>query len=503
LKRRSVPSALLRRENLPTLPAVAVEVLRLCRRDDSTLDDLATTIARDPALTAKLLRYSNSSLFNLGSEVTTLQRATLVLGMKSVQLMSLSFSLASHLPRDGQGFDYDSFWRRSLAQAVASRLLTSLSGRAGEDEAFLCGLLANLGQLVMAEGDQGYARVIDAAGDRWPGTAEEVHVLGYHRGDVTRELLGSWRLPPIIHLGVGYVHDQGDLPEDTPDLVREVVEVLDAAGLAVDVLCGESGRALVRLEEVAKERFALTAEQVGAYLLALEGAFREASELLDLPMPTDRSHDEIVAAARATMLQVGLEAAGELRESLAPIDLEHRESIPGDATLLEPVTGLLGREGFETYVRAEVLARATAPVAHAFGVLLLVIDDAAALLGGGAVREAQRSVATVLKRMTRKGDVPVRLEGSRFAVLIPQCSAFGLRTLAERIRVGVAQLQPSAGVADHGLTVSLGGACIGRAARTGDGGALIQVAERYLERALEHGGNATLVHATVIHQAAA
>jgi diguanylate cyclase (GGDEF)-like protein len=482
LKRRSVPSALLRRENLPTLPAVAVEVLRLCRRDDSTLDDLATTIARDPALTAKLLRYSNSSLFNLGSEVTTLQRATLVLGMKSVQLMSLSFSLASHLPRDGQGFDYDSFWRRSLAQAVASRLLTSLSGRAGEDEAFLCGLLANLGQLVMAEGDQGYARVIDAAGDRWP---------------------GSWRLPPIIHLGVGYVHDQGDLPEDTPDLVREVVEVLDAAGLAVDVLCGESGRALVRLEEVAKERFALTAEQVGAYLLALEGAFREASELLDLPMPTDRSHDEIVAAARATMLQVGLEAAGELRESLAPIDLEHRESIPGDATLLEPVTGLLGREGFETYVRAEVLARATAPVAHAFGVLLLVIDDAAALLGGGAVREAQRSVATVLKRMTRKGDVPVRLEGSRFAVLIPQCSAFGLRTLAERIRVGVAQLQPSAGVADHGLTVSLGGACIGRAARTGDGGALIQVAERYLERALEHGGNATLVHATVIHQAAA
>ena len=89
-----VPESLFAGEELPSLPAVAVEVLRLCRRDDVTLDDLAGVIAMDPALAAKLLRYSNSSLFNLGTEVTTLQRAMLVLGLKSVQLMSLSFSLA-------------------------------------------------------------------------------------------------------------------------------------------------------------------------------------------------------------------------------------------------------------------------------------------------------------------------------------------------------------------------------------------------------------------------
>ena len=72
-----LPAVLTRAENLPSLPAVAVEVLRLCQDESATIQDLAATIARDPALAAKLLKVSNSSLFNLGQEVTTLERATM------------------------------------------------------------------------------------------------------------------------------------------------------------------------------------------------------------------------------------------------------------------------------------------------------------------------------------------------------------------------------------------------------------------------------------------
>jgi HD-like signal output (HDOD) protein len=86
---------------------VAAEVLRLTEDEDSTLDELAGALSRDPALSAKLLRLSNSSLFNLGQEITTLQRATMVLGMKTVKLMSLSFSLAGSLPREGEIAAFD------------------------------------------------------------------------------------------------------------------------------------------------------------------------------------------------------------------------------------------------------------------------------------------------------------------------------------------------------------------------------------------------------------
>jgi diguanylate cyclase (GGDEF)-like protein len=497
---RAVPAGLLTGENLPSLPSVAFEVLRLCRQEDTTLDDLADAIARDPALSAKLLRYSNSSLFNLGAEVTTLQRAALVLGMKSVQLMSLSFSFASSLPRHGEDFDYDRFWRRSLASAVAARTLTSLADRMGEDEAFLCGLLGDLGQLVLAQGDVPYESVVARAAGNWPSTADELAILGYHRGDVARELLALWKLPTIIHLGVGYMHAPDELPEETPPMVRGIVEVLFVAGLAADVLMDASGPALAELERRANELFALNPEQVGAYLLALEQAFREVAELLDLPIPTDRSHADVLAEARQAMLAVGLRIAGELRTVSTTLDLRHRESIPGDSTLREPRTGLIGAEGFEQYLRAEIRARRLAALPHAFGVLRIDVDDFGALSAGesAGAHELERTVATVLTRMTRKGDVPVRIGEGRFAVLVPTATPFGLRTLAERIRIGVSQQRVHGAVGEMQVTVSTGGACIGTATQEADGDALLRVAERYLERIATNGGDATQVHATVI-----
>jgi len=505
---RIVPPELLQSDELPSLPTVAVEVLRLCRKEDTTLDDLAEAIARDPALSLKLLRYSNSTMFNLGSEVTTLQRATLVLGMKSVQLMSLSFSLASSLPRTGQGFDYDGFWRRSLASAVAARLLTSLTGRPGEEEAFLSGLIGDLGQLVMAQGEDRYTEVVEAAGDAWPSVPHEASVLGYHRGDVAREMLDAWKLPAMIQYGVGYAHTPEDLPEDTPDMIRDVVELLHVARLAVEVLCDGSGTSLAELERQCADRYSLSDEHVGSYLLALESAFREASELLDLPMPTDRSHEDILADARDAMLQVSLRSAAEPQGEPSTADLSHRESIPETDELCDAETGLLGEEGFSNYVRAEVRARRQSPQAHALGLLRIDVDGLATLVeecAGAAdgLLELDRSIATVLRRMTRKGDVPVRLGPGRFAVLVPQAAPFGLRTLAERVRIGVSQLAVQVSGSERKLTVSSGGACLGRASREGDGDALREVAERYLARIVAEGGNATQVHATVIQLEAA
>ena len=70
---KDLPQALTQADNLPSLPAVAMEVLRLTQDEDSTIDDLAACVSRDPALAAKLLKLSNSSLFSMGQEITTQQ----------------------------------------------------------------------------------------------------------------------------------------------------------------------------------------------------------------------------------------------------------------------------------------------------------------------------------------------------------------------------------------------------------------------------------------------
>ena len=125
---RELPSALTSAEDLPSLPAVALEVLRLTQDENSTVENLAQCLSRDPALAAKILKLSNSAMFSMGKEVTTLQRATMVLGLKTVKLMSLSFSLIGSIPGSGSEgrFSFEEYWRRSLVRSVSARSLQGI-----------------------------------------------------------------------------------------------------------------------------------------------------------------------------------------------------------------------------------------------------------------------------------------------------------------------------------------------------------------------------------------
>ena len=156
-------------------------MLRITSSEDASIQDLARTIARDPALSAKLLKLANSSMFRRGSEVTTLDEATMRLGLKTVKLMSLSFSLADSLPRSGSGdFDYGAFWQRSIVMTVSGRSLARLVGSKHDDEAYLCGLLSGIGQLVLV-GSMGeeYAAVLERTAGDTPDPNLEREVMGF------------------------------------------------------------------------------------------------------------------------------------------------------------------------------------------------------------------------------------------------------------------------------------------------------------------------------------
>ncbi len=474
-----LPEAITKAESLPSLPTAAMEVLRLCREEDATLDDLAGAISKDPALSVKLMRYANSPLVNMGQEVTTLQRATLVLGMKSVQLMSLSFSLAGSLPREGRAeFDYDGYWRRSLACAVAGRTLSGLAGSLAEDEAFLCGLLSHIGQLVMVQCLDGYDEVIAKAGDVWPTAELEAETLGFDRSDVALALLSDWGLPPLVHHGVGYMHRPDELPADAPEHAKPIVDVLSLARLSVDVLCEESGAALVKLETEAKERLGLEQDHIQTFLVSLESSFREASKLLDMPMPTARSHEDIVAEAREETCRVGMKMADELRSSRTePARFAHRRSIPGNGAYRDDATDLVSRAGFDAYLRAEVRARVSFQVPRALGVLLLETSG------------ELEPVAEVLTRMTRGDELPAHFGDGSFAVLLPECTLFGIRVLADRILNGAGQQEAS---------IHVGGACLGKATRASDGRALLEIASRYLKKAKGSEQSGVELHGSVV-----
>ena len=151
MKRKDIFNKLNATQKLPTPSRVALEVMRLCHSESASLGDIAKIIQTDPALSAELLKYANSAFMSTGIQVTTIQKAAVKLGMRTVVNLALSFSLLSH-HRDGrcQAFDFAEFWSLALSRAIAAKCIGSSGNEFEGDELFICGLLAQMGKLALA-----------------------------------------------------------------------------------------------------------------------------------------------------------------------------------------------------------------------------------------------------------------------------------------------------------------------------------------------------------------
>jgi len=189
-----LPESIGTSQRLPSIPTVALEVLKITRNPEATIKDLSSAVSRDPALAAKILKLANSSHFRRANDITTLHKATMMLGMKTVKLMALSFSLTSKLPQQGQvaSFDFVEYWRHSLVVAVTGRSFGRLVKSPNADEAFLCGLLSRLGQLVIANSvPDDYSSVIEKTDAKLPSAETESQVLRFDHHRVGAALLAS------------------------------------------------------------------------------------------------------------------------------------------------------------------------------------------------------------------------------------------------------------------------------------------------------------------------
>ena len=113
---------------LPTPPGVVLQLLELTRREDVSASEIADTLACDPALAAKILRFANSPMAGVSRVVTSLQRAVVLMGLRGVKMSALSFAVLG--TGDGnpcRGFDQRQFGMQSVGCAVAARALAALT----------------------------------------------------------------------------------------------------------------------------------------------------------------------------------------------------------------------------------------------------------------------------------------------------------------------------------------------------------------------------------------
>lgn len=307
-----------RARRLYTLPAVALQVVELTNQPTIDAKALKDCIENDPALTTKILRVVNSPLFGLSRQVTDLNQSLALLGTKPLKLLVLGFSLPKELLSDLPAEVLGRYWRKTVIKAVAARELADAHWNTTGDDAFIAGLLQDLGMLALIQ-DLGehYIKFLDRVlneCDDLP--AHERRTLGFDHATLTSRLLDEWGLPEAFVAAVA-------APFDTTTLLalsetdQDLPQILHLADLFAEFLIQERPRLLNDLLDTAEAYGGLSIDEIEAIMSQLETKVPQLADILSLQLPNDTAYSAILLQAYSQISEVADDGTPEFQNAVA------------------------------------------------------------------------------------------------------------------------------------------------------------------------------------------
>lgn len=202
-------------QELPTIPEVVQELIQSFDDDSFDIDATAKKIGMDQVLTAKVMRLANSAKYGGNRTISSVNEAVVRMGFNALRTLVLASGFTSAF-KAPDGFDLNQFWRDSFAVAELSRWLSQYNDVEAET-AFTCGMLSNIGRLMvhlmLPEKAQEIARVIDKGGDR---QALEQDAWGFTSDEAGARVAKMWKFPEVIVHGVEFQSNPVNAKGDTP-----------------------------------------------------------------------------------------------------------------------------------------------------------------------------------------------------------------------------------------------------------------------------------------------
>jgi putative nucleotidyltransferase with HDIG domain len=270
---------------LLSLPQTLSEVLRVVRDESASAGQLADVLLRDPALTAKVLRIANSPFYGVSREISSMNQAVVTLGTRQVTTLALSSSIYNLTGSWQSSIDRVRFWRHSLEVAIAARMIAEKTGFHSAEEAFIGGLLHDLGLLPMEKAFPEDVARIDAAvmkGESRTDLEEQAWATNHAR--VGQFMLEQWHLPSSICSAVGHHHDLFAADSVNPDIV--LPQIVCLANLVSQFTISEARRNPLLYEidnrEVVRHNLGLSSEDLLSIQQELFGRTVEEAGYLEI-----------------------------------------------------------------------------------------------------------------------------------------------------------------------------------------------------------------------------
>jgi HD-like signal output (HDOD) protein/signal transduction histidine kinase len=209
---------------LPAMPQILIKLLAHLQADDLGMAELAALVAKDAGMTGKILTVANSSAYHRGGRQPSLEQAMVALGTDMIKTLVISdsvFQTFNSFPNSG-ATDLRAFWKNSLTAAVLARDLARHLNYSQPEEAYLAGLLHNVGRLaLLATAPKEYGFNFTARDDE-DLCAVEQRTLQITHAEAGAWLIERWQLDSFLADAVLYHHEPGERLEGTHPLIRIV-----------------------------------------------------------------------------------------------------------------------------------------------------------------------------------------------------------------------------------------------------------------------------------------
>jgi len=197
-------------KSLEPLPQVALRVVQLASQEDVIPRELVEVIQTDAGITAKVLKLCNSALFGFRREIASLPEAGNLLGVSTLVNLVLTSCASRYFRNYGRGGTYHARqrWEESVSNALAASLIAGLTNGVDKSRAYTCGLLMNVGHLVLDRFVPERAKALEEQIEAGMTRLQAEHiVVGIDHAEIGARLAERWNFPDLLIDGIRHHHD--------------------------------------------------------------------------------------------------------------------------------------------------------------------------------------------------------------------------------------------------------------------------------------------------------
>ncbi|MBM4056073.1 MAG: GGDEF domain-containing protein [Planctomycetes bacterium] len=468
MKKEDIINNILKSPALPTLPAVATELISITSKEETTLKEIADLLSKDVSLSAKVLKIANSAYYGFAYKISTIQQAISCIGINAIRSLVLSFSfLAIKGGNKSEFFNYEDFLAKSLATAVVARLIKAKIDKNDLEEIFIAGLLKNIGKLILAST---HPKLYDQIAKESQNSEKEIteleqEIIGIDHAQIGYEVTKNWGFPAILSIPILYHHFPERSKEDDKK-IQIYTNVIYFAGLVsnilysnnpnkyydkfvkgIKVIFGLSKAAIDDILDKVDLEVVQNANYFGFHIKKpkpIEEILIEANTILSgINLTYDQMNKELVNA-KVQMQKVAkeLETKNKWLESLANID---------------GLTEVYNHRYLQIFLEREF--NRTKRKKGAFCLIMLDVDNFKKFndtYGHQAGDFILKELCRLLQKGIRTYDIIARYGGEEFSIVLPETELECAWIVAERLRNKVADHIFSDNKEKYKVTISIG-----------------------------------------------